>query len=100
MEKTHTPLPWMTRKSYGGDGCIITHADKAPNEAHITDTSNDEVFISKEDAEFIVRACNSHYELLAALKEAEADVLDNGGYKEDYEPLVQLRAAIAKAEGE
>ena len=43
---------------------------------------------------FIVRACNSHYDLLTACQK----VVNNWGDLHDKD-LMQLRAAIAKAEG-
>ena len=89
----HTPLPWYTaekarwqadvrfvRTSYDSSGVIGCCGDL--------------------DAEFIVRACNAHDELLAAGKAFVEDYL---GYinSDDYDlpdPRALL-AAIAKAEG-
>lgn len=53
----------------------------------------------KGDGEFIARACNSHYELLEALKamvEMYEEVQPAGGYQGYYE---EAKAAIAKAKG-
>lgn len=52
--------------------------------------------LSEADARFIVAACNSHFELLGALKCFRTDFNSDGSYS-DAE-LVR-RAAIAKAEG-
>ena len=55
------------------------------------------------NADFIVRACNNHDDLLAALMDAEAVLMglrDSGGELAiaSYPALVSVRAAIAKAE--
>ena len=64
MTTEHTPLPW-------------THDEWTPlrsGRLHIRDANNELVAVIIEPdspalAEFIVRACNSHDELLEALKE-------------------------------
>lgn len=55
---------------------------------------------SKANAEFIVRACNSHYELLEALEEfsREYDGMEDGT-GDTCPTLIKARAAIAKARG-
>ena len=59
-----------------------------------------------EDAEFIVRACNSHYELLDIVKETRKDIdIDRQrtepGFNRDIynEWIAEIDATIAKAEG-
>ncbi len=66
MKTTHTPLPWRIgvrtahskRDIYGPKGELVTLSDA--------------VFTSLEEAQanaaFIVRACNNHYDLIAALE--------------------------------
>jgi len=68
-EQKHTPLPWkiglnpevegMEIDIYGADRLRI---------CTFPFSTGDEVAdsVTEEDAEFIVRACNSHYDLLAA----------------------------------
>jgi hypothetical protein len=53
----HTKLPWKISEDENDDvfGICAMFADES----------------AEANAEFIVRACNSHYELLEALKEAE-----------------------------
>ena len=83
----HTPLPWQA------DGEVV-----------YTTVGEDETVADcweASDAEFIVRACNAHDELLAACKAMQI-VLRSGpttGKDLSYE-LGLARAAIAKAEGE
>lgn len=53
--------------------------------------------VTSNRAEFIVRACNSHYDLLEACKKA---VFNIHGYTElPIKARIQLQQAIAKAEG-
>lgn len=89
-EIKHTPLDW------GHQGHFVFAKDGIP---FITCEGDNMLY----NAEFIVRACNSHYELLEALKlllketqPAYHDCLDNG------EPECHFciaDKAIAKAEG-
>ena len=55
----------------------------------------------KVDAEFVVRACNAHDELLEALKGLIALLEDDGSYSaHEYEQeMLIAEHAIAKAEG-
>ena len=99
----HTVLPW--------------HYDHQTKEIYILDDENEpcdviadmETFKTPIDkahtnGEFIARACNSHYELLAALERWEQYARDNG-YSEDTNSgsycsfLYGTRAIIAKARG-
>jgi hypothetical protein len=88
----HTPLPWVV-----SDDEIETEGGQYV--CHFG-------YGSEADAEFIVRACNAHYELLAAAKLALStaeswidDLLDGtsmvDGALAELEPV---RAALAKAE--
>jgi hypothetical protein len=127
----HTPLPWawewIAEKSnewavgqaWHEDGTPI--AGRIPDGAWIEDTvierrlvgMNESGHASAADAEFIVRACNAHDELLAALKKLSVEVSGLLGTIEremreaagntNMAVLTQrwqeARAAIAKAEG-
>lgn len=97
----HTPGPW---------GCVGTS-----NHAHdyrLTKPNGDTLPINssandhseqRANAAFIVRACNAHDELLAALKMAEemvSSLYETAGLDADTDPdILKIRAAIAKAEG-
>ena len=84
MKTTHTALPWH---NYGGIGSVY-RADGEPVAE----------YTSPSDAAFIVRACNSHYELLAALE----DLVDcHADYAErDKHEMAAAIDAIFKAKGE
>lgn len=79
----HTPLPWSYKRTHqlssdtwyvlidpSGKGPIVDVGGKDVSgqiaEAKHLTTNHEEI---AANAEFIVRACNSHYELLEALKE-------------------------------
>jgi len=83
-EKTeHTPIPWHTEGNLiGGDGGLIAEATSFKPERN------------RANAEFIVRACNSHVALLEACEDAVETL-----HGEGLEATMQ-EAAIAKAERE
>lgn len=91
----HTPLPWNYHNSNNDDYLDIDSAGTRITSIFNVDKE------AKANAEFIVTACNSHYELLEALKKAEssleslqeADCFD----KLDRKALNAVTAAIAKA---
>jgi hypothetical protein len=99
---THTKTPWKVAEVY---------INNSPNQWHITTGKWGDKSIaavnSKENAEFIVQAVNSHDELLEACKATLehmrqevnepiewADILDN-----ENTICHQLNKAISKAEG-
>lgn len=95
MKTTHTPGPWRadgsTVKAVShGQWFKIARADGL----RYTQSGNE------ANAEFIVRACNSHEELLAALESAEIRIkaLSPAGYVAPE--LWTIRATVAKAKGE
>jgi hypothetical protein len=87
----HTPLYadgnriYEDRGEYRGD-----RVAECPSSTH-----------AAEDAEFIVRACNSHADLLEALRDLmwrfEDDDTDPHATKESAPDILAARAAIAKA---
>lgn len=86
----HTELPWTFQASEGGEmiwiGSDYENACGVPGYAdHPGNIAN---------AEFIVRACNSYYDMLSALQA----VMDE--WREGYglRCVHQVRAAISKAE--
>jgi hypothetical protein len=89
----HTPLPWAFI-----DGTITT-ADEVfkiadPYCMPTVDTAPGEM---EANADFIVRACNSHYELLTACEEFVRKV--DAGEARSRCSYRQMRDAIAKARG-
>jgi hypothetical protein len=101
---THTPLPWRLRMNDSGmcNGVAVS-ATVLPPEP-FTGPYIAEVGSSRANAEFIVRACNSHEELLAALKAltvacVSADSIEELPPEIDGSLIDAARAAIAKAEG-
>lgn len=115
----HTPLPWKSDKAFcnetGKETRAIYHY---PNEAwcvEVVESQNGEECIfgnytgseGEADAnlEFIVRACNSHYELLEACKKAVVGIntaneigLSNSNGLNKTRELIE--ATIAKSKGE
>jgi hypothetical protein len=104
----HTALPWFTPGKHGSgwdsywpikhkseniDGGIF--CDVKP--LHITDEAMEQ---AKANAELIVRAVNSHAELLEAAKLGAKMLLRNTLQDwEDTQAYRKLKSAIAKAEG-
>lgn len=92
MKQSHTPLPWATI------GKIIY--GQTPEDGQIGGCH------SEDDAAFITKACNSHYELLEALQVAQRAILDNARPFESRDritlgqALSEIEYAIAKARGE
>lgn len=80
MTAQHTPGPWecvhnswevSTVYSHGGHGVIA----ECPIDSGVCEETQYHLEAVKDaNAEFIVRACNSHYELLEALKELVASI--------------------------
>lgn len=112
-EQKHSPLPWRVGKADGqelsidaptGDPTLgyakwdglaaVYGCDADPESGRL---------VMRANAEFIVRACNSHDELLAALKGLHDDIAEYarinnlGGFDNHW--MKAARAAIAKAEG-
>lgn len=108
---THTPTPWIVFDAsarYPGidgqnDTTVVVHgydgeACGVRGSVHATALAN---------AAFIVRACNAHDELVAALKEARNQMLTNrecAGKRQSNErvnmtsaALLQIERALAKA---
>ncbi len=103
MKTTHTPLPWRTVSYSGNDGRgveIHTCGDTLTYPvARIIDHDPD-IEMLEADAAFIVLACNSHYELLAALESAAESIeqlVKVGRIPANNAGLRDARAAIAKA---
>lgn len=101
-QSKHTPLPWKVYYAKNNGQVILGTGEEngcaIQNHSGAFWRDDDE---AKANAEFVVRACNSHYELLEAL-ECLLDKAD----KEWGKSLVwrvtrdEARLAIAKAKGE
>lgn len=108
-----TPLPWKAHKaandgwalvmSGGAHGFIVANVniESCPS---IASRGLPVVMPAENNAEFIVRACNAHEDLLAAAQNAVnvLAALATGQLKEvtpDSPAIAQLRNAIAKAKG-
>jgi len=94
MEAKHSPLPWEARPSSNkGNGTawrdiVSTGAAFAP--CYVGEAID-------ANAELIVRAVNSHAELVAALRHVLA--IYEGPQPMRHDTLDMIRAALAKAEG-
>lgn len=112
-EIKHSALPWEATPAIGalGEFCFMdikcegdfyTIATATSARATPKGVVNDREW-SEANAAFIVRACNSHYELLEALKwlvsRIEPMEQDGSINIPGVATLNQARAAIAKAEG-
>jgi hypothetical protein len=100
-------LPWRQKRSEitGAPTLRIETAEGTPI-ADVTWSHADNGVASLSDAAFIVRAVNSHADLLAALKDmavrytALVNCGDCGNWDPETEPqVVAAREAIAKADG-
>ena len=101
-ENKHTPTPWIV-----DPGTVTIHAQNPINGSCIAsvlgtgDEDSDQVSLA--DAEFIVRACNSHEALLEAAKRAYTHIsltigLVSNKTREEKELLQMIHLAIAQAE--
>lgn len=101
----HTPGPWTVAKRNSKLVSLISansEGGDANGGVYVAKTQGPD---SDANAAFIIRACNSHYDLIEALREARAALhqhyVDWDGEPEDAVPLQDARAkcdaAIAKA---
>lgn len=100
MNTKHTPGPWATPGLNGADR-VISATINGKRRTLAAVYGGDDCSISCDErnnnAAFIVRACNAHYGLLAALKLAQR-IIANGGRCSGAD-LDQIDNAIAKATG-
>jgi len=105
QQPKHTPAPYAVGDKSKNQDAAMVYSDT--NDGAIYDgvrvaDCNTSMFLSKEQseisAEFIVRACNSHYELLEALRLADAAL--SGSNMNMNVVQKKVRAAITKAMGE
>ncbi len=92
-----TPTPWTRR--FGADiyaGASPSEAGRLLFEAKPTNGTREELEEAWANAAFVVRACNAHAGLLAAIKMMKAAFRDNRGLTMDE--FKQMQAAISAAE--
>ena len=90
MDTQHTPTPWTYGNGNITHGLVIYEPDSGKMVLH------DAVYLSEEDAEFIVRACNAYDDLLEALER-----IAHGADVEPWDVIASIAsAAIAKAKGD
>lgn len=93
----HTPTPWHA--GHDEDGHLVFNSDLSAVVAG-TDTDEGNYETEHANAEFIVRAVNSHADLLAACELVIRQHDEVGGTDNDtiyLAGLIAARAAIAKA---
>ena len=94
----HTPLPWKLitdPNEWAAWDCV----EVAPCRYILTEGRSLEE--AQANAEFIVKACNAHYDLVEACEDAlEALQNDVGEYEGDGLIFGTLRKALKKAKGE
>ena len=84
----HTPTPWTFIKSKtSGLMHVESSIDAVQSGVHISSVTN------KENAEFIVTACNAHEDLVKALELAQTYLEDNA----PHSALHVIKQAVAKA---
>lgn len=109
-ETKHTPGPWQARCNVDGAPphvVVVYKDDQGRRVTAFVATCSSMTLDNAANAEFIVRACNSHDDLLDVAKRKLADCRDSlgcasgelmpGEYCSDE--CAALAAAIAKAEG-
>lgn len=108
-EEAHTATPWKAiydRDDFllhgfnyddHNEPLIITDEEEPWTIASIAGGLEGNLIEQKANASFIVRACNSHEELLEVLKEVEKDTRLHGRIRLKTHNL--LRQTISKAEG-
>ena len=96
-EKTeHTTIPWAYELD--ADGRFAIYGGQNPRQRVCTTAWREIDEDERDNAEFIVRACNSYYDLLAACELGED--LTRTGLAPGSGDLTKLQAAIAKAKGQ
>ena len=104
----HTPTPWKAQYYNGLQELLVIAENEQVARILYTETRGlmETVERRKDNAEFIVRACNTHDELVGVLNQfirwANQYEQAHGGFeKGSGTPLIRehARAAIAKVEG-
>lgn len=99
MEAKHTALPWHCKKLVGvvDRGFALFNTKNSGVTTHRIDSDGE---FSKEDALFIIRACNAHDDLVASLEEAKKIIVELCGVYGCPEPgasIARINAALLVA---
>ena len=92
----HTPLPWDISR-HSDPNCAVRYVVTEENGYEVCSFFNS-LEENVANSEFIMRACNNHYEMLEALKALTADCCTLGDSISEEEG--KALDAIAKAEKE
>ena len=96
----HTKLPWFYEYDNYGNGSFSEWYNIGPSEHNSSDDIDGIGKIDSEiDAQFVIKACNSHYNLLEACKEIYEALKSNDSTKCLLSHFTKLEIAIKKAEG-
>lgn len=99
MKSKHTPTPWSqfiyNKKKPHEIVISVPYSDGTDHLCTIDSSARPEE--NRANAKFIVRACNSHDELLQACKEALIGLHCNGDFSSHRHNIIEQ--AIIKAEG-
>jgi hypothetical protein len=102
-ETAHTPLPWDFDEYEDGTSIFCANPDSKNHGEWVAHVVTELTEHGEVNAAFIVRACNSHAELLAALEAILIEAQDlrflltNGKRDGDLPAMAKARAVIAKA---
>ena len=91
MTQKHTPLPWKIGSTRADGYNFTTIVNEKKAYIATVDIENE-----TENAAFIVRAVNNHYQLIEALEA----LVNADSYELDQMAIKGARAAISKAKGE
>ncbi len=104
-ETKHTPTPWVyTAEMYGINNMRVYGVTGGIHNQGIANCGYDARGESKANAGFIVRACNAHDELVAALEQCKnwfeqfsptAQLIT--GQQAEHPMLTSIKSALAKA---
>lgn len=96
----HTPGPWRVRGRTKIRGTVLGMRYKIADVCYPESGGEYERRETKANAEFIVRACNAHEELVAAVDAAARYFEARNLGEPAHELQARLVAALAKAEGD
>lgn len=107
MATEHTPLPWETCQTFGGnnDAISIVADDRCIAAVWDRDWQGNDHPV-EANAAFITRACNSHYQLVEALADARQslavaihglpEMLERNALTDEEDMVGSLQAAIER----
>lgn len=103
MEVKHTPTPWMRESDinqHGSDYFLVTEDYRTIADLRLDDSDGSNVSIDEQEAnaDYIVRACNAHAGLVAALEDLMSLYFATKGHDPNF--IDKARAALALAKGD